>query len=303
MAADPPPAELSAELDQLNLKQAAARLDVHYMTAYRYVRQGRLAATRAGTEWRVTESAITEFLRRRDHRAATDSTGVVDWADRLGTCLLAGDEPAARGTVDAALASGHPVEFCYVEMLAAALASVGARGHAGEISIADQHIATAVASRVVAHLGVLARRPGRSRGTIVFGAPTGELHSLPISIAADLVRLAGFDVLELGANVPHDAFALAATRASRLVAIGIGVTGSEHLPAAQAAIDAVRHTDPDVPIVIGGQAAITTASAGLTGVTAWAATGPDAVTLIESLARTSPRGASRTRGRPPGDAS
>ena len=41
-------------------------------------------------------------------------------------------------------------------------------------------------------------------GTVVFGAPTGELHSLPISIAADLVRLAGFDVLELGAPPARD---------------------------------------------------------------------------------------------------
>jgi hypothetical protein len=34
-----------------NLKQAAAYLGVHYMTAYRYVRTGRLGARRLGTEW------------------------------------------------------------------------------------------------------------------------------------------------------------------------------------------------------------------------------------------------------------
>ncbi len=291
MDADPP--DQTPAPSPLNLKQAAARLDVHYMTAYRYVRQGRLAATRAGTQWLVTKSAIDEFVARRGSRTVAGSSApddqFVDWSGRLTACLLAGDDPAARRTVDAALASGHPVEFCYVDVLAAALASIAVRWEAGEVSVADQHIAAAVANRVVAHLGVLARRPGRSRGTVVFGAPTGEVLSLPISIAADLVRLAGFDVLELGANVPPEAFALAAQRASRLVAIGIGITGAESLPAAQAAIDVVRQVDPDVPIVVGGQAAITVCGARLTGVTAWATNGPQAVTIIDSLAKASPR--------------
>jgi excisionase family DNA binding protein len=182
MVADSPRPGPPATSGSVNLKQAAARLDVHYMTVYRYVRQGKLPATRAGTAWLVTETAITDFLARPGPPyiapSARPEDRAVDWADRLVLCLLAGDEPAARRVVDAALASGHPAEFCYIDML------------------------TVVATRVVAHLGVLAHRPGRSRGTIVFGAPSGELHSLPISIAADLVRLAGFDVLELGANVP-----------------------------------------------------------------------------------------------------
>ena len=37
----------------LNLKQVARALDVHYMTAYRYVRQGRLPAVRSGNVWLV----------------------------------------------------------------------------------------------------------------------------------------------------------------------------------------------------------------------------------------------------------
>lgn len=54
------------------------------------------------------------------------------------------------------------------------------------------------------------------------------------------------------------------------------------LPAAQAAIDAIRRTEPDVAILIGGQAAITPAAAALTGATAWAVD-PQAVDLIVSL--------------------
>jgi excisionase family DNA binding protein len=280
--------EPSAQEPRLNLKQVAARLGVHYMTAYRYLRQGRLAAIRVGTAWEVPETAVQAFeAGRRGEAALPPGAGrsePVDWASRLTGCLLAGDEPSAWGLVEAALGSGHPVGFCYVEMLSAALASIGAGWEAGELTVADQHVATAVASRLVARLGALARRPGRSRGTVVFGAPSGERHSLPVSIAADLVRLAGFNVLELGADVPAEAFALAARRAPRLVAVGIGVARDDCLPAAQRTIDAVRELDATVPVIIGGQAAISAAGACLTGVTAWAASGPGAVALVESLA-------------------
>jgi MerR family transcriptional regulator, light-induced transcriptional regulator len=296
----PPRSDASASGRDLNLKQAAARLGVHYMTVYRYVRQGQLVATQVGTVWRVSESDLNAFAAQRSRRVPAHcplaEPTTVDWDVRLVPCLLGGDEPAAWRVVEAALASGHPVTFCYVNMLSGALASIGARWDAGEVSIAEQHIATAVAARLVARLGALARRPGRSRGTVIFGAPTGELHSLPIAIAADLVRMAGFTVLELGANVPAEAFAGASQRAPRLIAIGIGVTASERLFAAQDTIDAIRRVDPVVPIIIGGQAAFTTASAGLTGVTAWAANGPEAVNLIESLAH--PRRSRRRSGHP-----
>ncbi|HET9692418.1 MAG TPA: ATP-binding cassette domain-containing protein, partial [Acidimicrobiales bacterium] len=59
-----------------------------------------------------------------------------------------------------------------------ALAAVGTGWAAGEITVAEQYLATAVAGRLVSRLGALTRHPGRSRGTVVFGAPSGERHSL-----------------------------------------------------------------------------------------------------------------------------
>lgn len=280
----------------VNLKQAAHRLGVHYMTVYHYVRQGRLEAFREGTRWLVPWTAIERLRCERAGAAQGVQAGLpgpgpyVDWAARLHACLLAGDEASAWRVVRSALAAGHPLTFCYAEMLSGALAMLGARWAAGEISVADQYVATAVASRIVARLGALCRRPGRSRGTVVFGAPSGELHALPISIAADLVRAAGFSALELGANVPAEAFALAVKRAPRLIAVGIGVSTGDWLASAQRVVDAIRAVDADVPIVLGGQAAITAAGSELHGVTAWAPDGPSAVAVIEGFAKVSRNG-------------
>src|SRR3954454_13821025 len=59
----------------MNLKQAARRLGVHYQTAYRWVRAGRLAAVRVGNGYDVSEHAIEQLLAeneamRRDYHAS-----------------------------------------------------------------------------------------------------------------------------------------------------------------------------------------------------------------------------------------
>lgn len=280
--------------DGLNLKQVATRLGVHYMTAYRYVRQGRLEGYRVGTDWRVSTAAIDRF----EGGAAGDASMVVDWPDRLSSSLLAGDEATAWGVIEGALAAGHDAVACSLDIIVPALAIVDGRRAAGELSASRQPLATAVAYRLIARLGARFRRPGRSRGCVVFGAPTGERHSLPIAIVADLVRLAGFDVLELGPDVAPEAFAAATAEASRLVAVGIGITGIEHLDAARAAIDAIRQVDADVPIVVGGQAVRNPEVAALLAATAWAPDGRAAVAVIESLVAARPTRRTRVDAAP-----
>jgi excisionase family DNA binding protein len=57
MASTPAPSEHPAA-GLLGLREAADRLGVHYMTAYRYVRTGRLPATRIGAQWWVDPDAV-----------------------------------------------------------------------------------------------------------------------------------------------------------------------------------------------------------------------------------------------------
>ena len=62
----------------MNLKAAAKRLDVHYQTAYKFVRTGALTAVRVGGRYEVSEAAIAQFVANRRSltrdRAATDSS-------------------------------------------------------------------------------------------------------------------------------------------------------------------------------------------------------------------------------------
>lgn len=273
--------------ETLNLKPVAARLGVHYMTAYRYVRQGHLAAHRVGNGWRVEPVALEAFQAGRANPDPADESGnlgdQVDWCERITAALLANDEVTAWDLIDRALAAGHDPAYCFLDMIAAALTEIGARSEQGEVGPSAWPSAIVMAERLVARLGARFRRPGRRRGTVVLGAPEGEQHQIPISILADLVRLEGFEVIELGADAAPAAFAHAAETAAYLHVVGIGVTTVQQLDAAAAVIAAVRSVVPRVPIVVGGQAVRNEDVARVLDADAWAPDGRRAVSTIIRL--------------------
>jgi excisionase family DNA binding protein len=272
---------------ELNLKQTAAQLGVHYMTAYRYIRTGRLLARKVGTGWVIDPADLQQFSTspKNIELSEQEPSAGADWKERLRRTLVIGDEMAAWRVIEQALSAGHSPTECYLDLIVGAINDISERSQAPPREpVAGEYLATATATRLVARLGARFRRPGRSRGTIVFGAPIGEHHVLAISVVADLVRLDGFTCLELGANVPAEAFAGAARDAYRLVAVGIGVTTSTNLDKLEATIDAVHAVDSEIPIVLGGQAGGDPLLAAGIGATSWATDGLHAIEVFNQLA-------------------
>ncbi len=76
--------------------------------------------------------------------------------------------------MERALASGAEPGEVHLEVLCPALDLVGERWESGSWTVAQEHRATAEASRVIGRLGPLFRRPGRRAGTVVIGAAPGD---------------------------------------------------------------------------------------------------------------------------------
>jgi MerR family transcriptional regulator, light-induced transcriptional regulator len=237
--------------DHLTLAEAAELLGVHYMTAYRYVRTGRLPATKQGATWLVDRSDVDAFghtpvtpaRRRGGSREAIPL--------RLEDRLVAGDESGAWLVVEDALAGSMSPEKVYTDLLSPAMASIGERWARGELDIETEHQATTVVLRIVGRLGPRFVRPGRRRGTVVLGAPAGDDHGMPVLLAADLVRASGFDVVDLGANTPPGAFGRTVQRTDALVAVGVCATRGDNLDGVQDALSGIASAG-EVPIVLGG---------------------------------------------------
>lgn len=271
---------------ELTLQDAADLLGVHYMTAYRYVRLGLLPAAKVAGSWRVQRDDLEAFRSGESEVAVLDARGGrrAPWAQRLEQRLLAGDARGSWGVIEAALAAGSELDEVYLDILAPAMASIGRRWAEGELDIADEHVATGIATRIVGRLGPRFVRRGRSRGTVVLGAPSGERHALPVSFVSDLVRLAGWEVSDLGADTPAASFARAARAADDTVAVGVSVTTAACLEAAAETLAAVRAADPSLTLIVGGSAVVDADHARSLGADHWAADARSMVSLLDDVA-------------------
>lgn len=235
--------------DTLSLQDVAERLGVHYMTVYRYVRIGVLPAHKDGHRWVVRATDLDTLSQRA---TATDGEPIsTDWDERLARRLVEGDEAGSWMLIEAALAAGTSASDVLERIITPALRHIGEGWEAGEVGIDEEHIASAIAIRLVARLGARFARRGVPKGTVVIGTPPGELHSLPGAIAAETLRLAGFAVIDLGANLPPESFARAAGRASRLVTVAISVTTPGRMREVADTVRAIRGS-VSTPIIVGG---------------------------------------------------
>jgi len=246
----------------LTLNEAAELLGVHYMTAYRYVRLGLLPATKVGGTWQVAQSDLDAYRAAskpavavgRD-RADGSSRTRAPWAARLESRLVAGDTRGAWGVVEAALAAGTEVDEIYIDLISPAMESIGTRWATGELDVSVEHRATGIAFRLIGRLGPRFARRGRTRGVVLLGSPEGERRSLPIALLADLLRGEGWDVSDMGADMPLDSFVNAARRTTDLVAIGVSVTSVDCLDAASRLLATLRaQMDSNVYLAVGGLA-------------------------------------------------
>jgi len=238
----------------LTLLEAAEELGVHYMTVYRYVRTGRLPASRVGGIWHVAPGDLALVRRGGAGASSPRPTGLTPTRSQRQARLVAGDEAGAWNLLEAALASDMSAEDVLLELVAPTMRSIGLRWERGQLSIADEHRASTVAARLISRLGARFARRGVKRGVVVLAAPSGELHAAPVAIAANLLRWAGFEVVELGPNTPADALAETVAREPGLLAVGIACTTDAARRPAQRAIATVRRSSPDVPILLGGAA-------------------------------------------------
>jgi excisionase family DNA binding protein len=266
----------------MTLQEAADQLGVHYMTVYRYVRLGRLPARKVGGQWQVAAGNL-EGLRRGHDRSVRPKRSA-DWAKRLEARLLAGDEAGAWGVIEGALASGSTPTDIYIELIGPALASVGEKWSAGEISVADEHLVTSVVMRLIGRMGPRFARKGRGKGAVVVTTPPGERHLIPPLMVSDLLRGAGFDVIDLGADVPVEALPEVVAGVDSLVAVCVSSTRANGDRAVRRVLRTVRKVAPGVPLFVGGASVANAAHAETLGADGWAKDGPGAVDLILGVA-------------------
>lgn len=173
-------------------------------------------------------------------------------ATRFSDLLLVGDRQVLLAEARRIFETRGVTEL-YESVIAPALCEIGARWDAGEITVADEHVATAAAQVVIASLYPQFPWPVRRSPRVLVAGVEGNRHELGLRMVADLLALDGWDDLFLGADVPVDALVAKAAEFQPAV-VALGVTLRAHLAALERTIAALRARLGSPRILVGGRA-------------------------------------------------
>ena len=184
-------------------------------------------------------------------------------ADLYLVALRDGSEPAAQAVARKALAAGLDLADVHARLIEPAMRSIGDLWERREISVADEHLATAISQDVAARILMRSRqaRP-RSRERVLMAAVEGEEHVLGLRLATDVLDSAGFDTLYLGADLPIAAL-VDACLIYRPAVLGLTVSIEDNAPTLLRTVVELTRMMPDLQVIVGGRAAAAAAARGL----------------------------------------
>jgi MerR family transcriptional regulator, light-induced transcriptional regulator len=172
--------------------------------------------------------------------------------------LRAADAAGAYRVASRAIAEGMSIATLYQVVIAPAMHEMGRLWEKGAITVADEHMATALTHRVLGALRPPAFIDQSFEGVpkkprAVLAAVQGEQHALGLRMAADLLEDAGYQTIYLGADVPTGAL-MQAIEAFSPDLLGLSATMPESAPTLEEVLAAVRDEHPGLNLLVGGQA-------------------------------------------------
>lgn len=175
--------------------------------------------------------------------------------DRYLTAQLAANRrEALRVLLDEGYRQGASVADLLLEVIQPAQHRIGRLWEENRISVADEHVATAISQVAMAHLYQLAQRPASNGIKVAVACVPGELHDMGARVVADLLESDGFDVAFLGASVPADSL-VDFVRRERPALAALSVTMTFHTESLRDCVLALRGAmGDDYPVAAGGAA-------------------------------------------------
>jgi MerR family transcriptional regulator, light-induced transcriptional regulator len=134
--------------------------------------------------------------------------------------IRAGDRTAAIGAVQQAQAAGHDFRTVYLKVFQPALEEVGRLWQINVMSVAEEHLATAITQFAMLSLYQSVSAPPATQRSLVAACAETERHDLGLRMVCDFLELEGWRTWYLGSAVPIDSLVgLARTRKPTAIAL------------------------------------------------------------------------------------
>ena len=159
------------------------------------------------------------------------------------------DVGALTTVVDQALALG-PIDEAFEEVIAPALVDIGDRWERGELTVAQEHLASSTVRAGLQRL--LADARASVRGVVVLACAPGERHEIGLLMLAVLLRADGWQVAYLGPDTPIDDAVSLATDLNA-TALAFSATGEDSAEDLRRGLRAAN-VPAAITVVVGGHA-------------------------------------------------
>jgi len=177
------------------------------------------------------------------------------WAetDDFREALLAGNQGKATAVFRGALERSSALHESEVHVIQPAMYEIGRLWQENKVSVAQEHLASAIAQTLMARGYSLMDPANRFDRLASFACTAGNQHVIGLRMVADAFEYAGWNVQFLGANTPQAAL-IQHVRTQKPDLLGLSVSLPFQLRGARDSIAALRaECAPDCPrIAVGG---------------------------------------------------
>ncbi len=204
--------------------------------------------------------------------------------EQLYQAVLEGDREIARESTEAALSEGIPAAQILNEGMIAAMKEVGRLFEDGEYFVPEMLIAARAMKEALALLKPhLAQAAVKSAGKVVSGTVSGDLHDIGKNLVSVMLEGAGFEIADLGTDVPPEKF-VEAVRDHQPDIVAMSALLTTTMPNMRNTIEALEQSGlrDRVKVIVGG-APLTDRYAKEIGADGYAADASRAVALAREM--------------------
>jgi len=200
----------------------------------------------------------------------------------LSEAIIKGDQNTAVEITTAALGEGTAPKAVLNDGLIAGMDFIGARFKKNEVYIPEVLIAArAMKSAMEILEPELVKAGVEPIGKFIIGTVAGDLHDIGKNLVMMMMKGAGFEVIDLGIDIPPEKFVEQA-KATDANLIGMSALLTTTMPALDTTIKAIKEAGITAKIMIGG-APITQDYADKVGADGYSPDAASAVDLAKSL--------------------
>ena len=204
--------------------------------------------------------------------------------DKFHAVLSQGKMDEAKRLTQEALDQGASVENILKGGLIQAMERIGVKFKNGEIYIPEVLIAARAMHSAMAVLKpILAKSPGVLAGKLIIGTVKGDLHDIGKNLVSMMMEGGGYEVIDLGIDVPADKF-VEAIKTHRPQVVGMSALLTTTMTEMKNTLQAIEAAGlrNQVKTIIGG-APVTERFAKEIGADGYAPDAASAVELVKSL--------------------